>query len=117
MFAGQVTTGAWLSVTITLKVQVDVLPQPSVAVATTAVVPTAKKLPEARVVVTVAPEQLSVAVTLNVTFAPHWPGAAVTQGLAGQVITGAKLSITVIVWVVVPTTWPLLVAVQVRMIV
>jgi uncharacterized protein (DUF983 family) len=44
---GQVIVGAMLSVTVTVKEQVAVLPVPSVALAVTVVVPRPKVLPEA----------------------------------------------------------------------
>jgi hypothetical protein len=47
MFAGQVITGAILSVTVMVNVQTSVLPDGSVAVAVTVVVPTGNALPEA----------------------------------------------------------------------
>jgi hypothetical protein len=47
MLTGQVIAGACASTTFTVKVQLDVLPAASVAVAVTVVVPTAKKLPDA----------------------------------------------------------------------
>lgn len=46
--AGQVSAGAVVSCTITSKVQVFWLPARSVAVAVTAVLPSGKTLPEAR---------------------------------------------------------------------
>jgi hypothetical protein len=45
IFAGHVSTGAVPSITVTLNVQVAVLPEPSIAVHVTAVVPTGKVLP------------------------------------------------------------------------
>ena len=45
MLAGQVTAGGWLSITVTVNEQVDVLPLPSVAVAMTVVVPRGKTVP------------------------------------------------------------------------
>jgi hypothetical protein len=116
MFSGQVTTGAWLSTTVTVKEQVAVLPEGSVAVAVTAVVPTPKKLPEARENETVA-EQLSVAVAEYVTVAPHWPASMLTVRLAGQVILGRMLSITVILNVQVVTLLEASVAVAVTTVV
>jgi hypothetical protein len=62
MFAGQVITGISLSVTVTVKEQLETLPDASVAVLFTVVVPTGNNEPEAGEEVTVA-EQLSVAVT------------------------------------------------------
>jgi hypothetical protein len=45
--AGQVMDGAWLSTTVTRKVQVEVRPEASVAVTVTVVAPKLKVLPEA----------------------------------------------------------------------
>ena len=59
MFDGQVSVGEAVSATCTTKVQLAVLPPPSVAVQVTVVVPTGKVAPEAGEHVTVAPEQLS----------------------------------------------------------
>jgi hypothetical protein len=66
-------------------------------VANTVVVPTAKLEPDARLVITVGTEQLSLAPTVNVTGAAHVPGTAFTIILAGHAIVGGVLSITVIV--------------------
>jgi hypothetical protein len=60
--AGQVIVGVCVSFTLTVNVQVAVLPVASVAVAVTVVVPTGKKLPEAGVLTTVTPGQLSLVV-------------------------------------------------------
>lgn len=62
ILAGQTIAGACVSFTLTVKVQVAVLPAASVAVAVTVEVPTGKKVPDAGMVVTVTPGQLSVAV-------------------------------------------------------
>ena len=77
-----------MSLTVTVKVQVDVLPCASVAVLVTVVVPTWKLLPLAGLLPTVTPGQLSVEVTLNVTLLLAAPGAALTVRFAGQVICG-----------------------------
>jgi len=61
MLAGQVIVGGWLSTTVTLKLQVPVLPEESVAVQVTVFVPLANVLPEAGAQTTVAPPQLSLA--------------------------------------------------------
>ena len=47
MLAGQIATGFSLSVTVTVNVQLDELPEGSVAVAVTVVVPIGNELPEA----------------------------------------------------------------------
>lgn len=62
IFAGQVIVGGCVSFTLIVNVQVAVLPEPSVAVAVTVVVPTGKKLPDAGLLTTVTPGQLSLTV-------------------------------------------------------
>ena len=62
MFAGHVTVGACVSCTVTVKVQVPVFVEASVAVQVTVVVPTGKVDPDAGAHTTVAPGQLSDAV-------------------------------------------------------
>ena len=74
--------------TVTVKVQVAVLPCASVAVLVTVVVPTAKLLPLAGTLATVTPGQLSVAVTTKVTLLAQTPGVVLTVIFAGQVIAG-----------------------------
>jgi hypothetical protein len=69
---GQVISGLSLSLTVTVKLQPEVLPLKSVAVPLTVVVPTVNVLPETGLDTTVA-LQLSVAVTLNVTTALQFP--------------------------------------------
>ena len=66
MFDGQApSTGNWVSFIVTVKVHgADILPEASVALQLTVVVPTAKLLPEAGVQATVAFGQLSVTVGL-----------------------------------------------------
>src|SRR5206468_3672976 len=93
----QLICGACVSFTITVKLQLAVLPCASVAVLVTVVVPTAKLVPLAGLLDTVTPGQLSVAVTLNVTLLEHAPAAALTARLLEQVITGACVSLTVTV--------------------
>lgn len=86
-----------MSFTLTVKVQVLVLPAASVAVDVTVVIPTGKKLPEAGTLVMVTPGQLSVAVGVNETFAPHWPAVLLTIIFAGQTMVGNCISLTLIV--------------------
>jgi hypothetical protein len=83
-----VIAGADVGTTTTVKLHVDVLPCASVAVLVTVVVPTAKLLPLAGLLLTVTPGQLSVEVTLNVTLLLTVPGAALTVMALGQVICG-----------------------------
>lgn len=73
MFAGQVTVGACVSLTVTVKVQaMPVLFDASLGVQVTVVVPTLKLEPDAGTHVTVAPAQLSEAVgVVYVTVAEH----------------------------------------------
>jgi len=83
-------TGNWPSLTVTVNEQVELLPQASVAVAVTVVVPRANTDPDAgRVVMVTAPPQLSVAFTVKFTTALQEPIGELTVMLAGQVITGA----------------------------
>jgi len=90
--------GGCTSFTVTVNVQLAVLPAASVAVAVTVVVPTGKVLPDAGTVVTVTPGQLSLADgSANVTTAPQVPGVLLTEIFAGQVMLGGCTSFTVTV--------------------
>jgi hypothetical protein len=60
--AGQVMTGNSVSFTVTVKLQLAVLPEASVAVQMTLLVPLANVLPLVGAQLTVTPEQLSVAI-------------------------------------------------------
>jgi hypothetical protein len=71
ILAGQMTTGGWVSRTVTVKVHWVVLPLPSRAVLVTVVVPTGKAKPLSGTLTTFATVQLSVAVTLKVTLLVH----------------------------------------------
>ncbi len=62
--AGQVSSGGWLSVMVTLKVHAAVLPLLSVAVQVTGVMPTAKLLPLGGAQARLVTAQLSVALAL-----------------------------------------------------
>ena len=95
----QVITGAWLSFTVTVNEQVAVFPEASVTKNEFVVVPMGKMEPDARpaVWVTVLPEQLSEEVIKYDTAAPHTPGLFAVVILAGQLICGRILSITVTV--------------------
>ncbi len=84
-----------MSVTVTVKEQVAVLPEASVAVQVTVVVPTGKQSPDGGVQLTVTPGQLSVAVAVKVSTAQHKPGSLVSVMLAGQVTVGGSVSLTV----------------------
>src|SRR6266852_3334803 len=66
MSSGQVILGAWVSLTVTVKLQMLVLPELSVAVLTTVVEPLAKVDPLAGTLTTLTPGQLSLALTVTV---------------------------------------------------
>jgi hypothetical protein len=80
-----------------VKLHVAVLPDASVAVAVTIVVPFGNMEPEGGVETTLTPGQLSDAVTVKVTALEHCPIAAGMTILAGQVTVGACVSLTVTV--------------------
>ena len=82
------------SITLTLKVQVALLPDPSVKVYVTWVVPTLKKLPGAWVLwESETMPELSVAVgSVQVTVAPPTPVLTVWATSLMQAITGATVS-------------------------
>jgi hypothetical protein len=93
--SGHVMTGASVSWTVMVKLHVLVFPAASVAVSVTVVVPFGKKLPEAGLAVTKAP-QLSEAVGAGkFTTAPHWFGLFETVMFAGHVMVGGSVSTTV----------------------
>jgi hypothetical protein len=83
IFPGQLINGNWLSTTVTLKEQVEVLPWGSVAIEFTVVVPIGKTDPEAGVE-TILEVQLFVAVTVKFTVAPQTPAFEFTVMSAGQ---------------------------------
>jgi hypothetical protein len=92
--------GNCASATVTVKVQVLLLPHASVAVEVTVVVPIGNANPLAGLLtIVIGPAQLSVAVTVKFTTAVQLPTGVVTLILAGQVITGAVWSFTVIICV------------------
>ena len=85
----QVSTGFWLSVTVTVKVQLVVWPLASVAVLVTVVVPTGKVLPLAMLLTRLVTLQLSVPLTKKITLLRlQRPGSAVNTRLLEQVSTG-----------------------------
>jgi hypothetical protein len=97
IFAGQVTVGAWASLTVTVNEQELVLLEASVATHDTVVVPFGKAEPDGGVQSVVTPGQLSVAVGVNVTMAEQTFGSVFLVILAGQVTVGACVSFTVTV--------------------
>ena len=86
-----------MSTTVTVKLQLDVLPFASVAVQVTVVVPNENVLPDAGEQAKVTPGQLSVAVAVWLTTAVQTPGAVFARMFAGHVTTGGSASITVTV--------------------
>jgi hypothetical protein len=104
-----------LSTTITNWVQLALLPQPSVAVQITVLVPFGYA-PGALLTTVTLLEQLSVAVALPSTtpLALQAPGLVLVVTVAGQVMTGAVVSLTRIVWLQLALLPLLSVAVQVR---
>lgn len=97
LLAGQVIAGNCVSLTVTVKLHVAVLPDASVAVAVTVVVPFGKFVPDGGLVTTLTPGQLSDAVTLKVTTLEHCPGVVVVTIFAGQVTRGGCVSLIVTV--------------------
>jgi hypothetical protein len=95
--AGQVMPGCWVSLTITVKLQVLVLPAASVAAQLTVVVPLLKVLPLVGLQLNATPGQLSVALTTYVTLlALHWPASVLTLMVGEQARAGASVSFTMI---------------------
>lgn len=109
MFAGQVIAGGCVSLTVTVKAHAAGLFAASVTVQLTVVVPFWKVEPDGGTQTGApTPGQLSLTVgAANVTTAVHTPVAAGTVMFAGQVITGACVSLTVTVKVVKPPPLPL----------
>ena len=89
--------GGSVSLTVTVKVQLLLLPAESVAVHVTGVVPVPKVEPVGGLQVTVTPAQLSVAAGAYPTTCVHRPGALLVAILAGQTTTGGSVSLTVTV--------------------
>jgi hypothetical protein len=89
--------GGTPSVTVTVKLQSAVFPDPSVAVKVTVETPAGNALPEAKPPVcdTLTPGQLSVATgVVKLAIASQAPGAAASTISVGQVMTGGAASIT-----------------------
>ena len=89
--------GGCVSTTVTVKLQVAVLPDASVAVVVTVVVPFGNTDPDGGLDTTVTPGQLSAAVAVKVTVLEHCPIAAGITMFAGQLTVGACVSLTVTV--------------------
>ena len=100
MFAGQVIVGNCVSLTVTVKAQVAVLPLASVTLNTFVVSPTGNAEPLVRpaVCIVIGPRQLSAPVgAVNVATALHRPESLTFEIFAGQVIVGNWVSLTVTV--------------------
>src|SRR5882672_4432036 len=95
--AGQLICGGWSSSTVTVKLQLLLLPLLSRAVLVTVVTPAGKAKPLGGTLVTLVTAQLSLAVMLKVRLLVQTPGAASTVKFAGQVICGGCVSSTVTV--------------------
>src|SRR6266850_6433421 len=95
MLPGQPGTGFSVSVTVTVKLQFELLPDASVAVHTTLVVPFGKLNPDTGTHSTEPPAQLSVKLATKLTLLEHCPVAALTVILPGQLGTGRSVSLTV----------------------
>jgi len=99
MFDGQLIVGFSVSLTVTVNEQVvaEVLPLVSVAEQVTGVVPFGNVEPDAGLQLAVAPGQLSLAVAEKLTTAEQLPVSFPWVMLAGQLIVGFSLSLTVTV--------------------
>ena len=89
-------------VTVTVKPQLAVLPDASVAIQLTEVVPIGKTVPDAGEQLKATPEQLSLTAGVRLTTAEHCPGPVGVVMLEGHVICGGVVSRTVTVAVHVP---------------
>ena len=97
MLDGPEIVGGVVSRIVTVKVLVVTLPAASVATLVTGVVPFGKTVPEAGVLTTVTPGQLSAPVTVKLTTASHLPASVLTTIGAGTVRVGGSVSLTVTV--------------------
>ena len=100
-FPGQLIVGAWVSLTVTLKLHNALLPEPSVTLNVFTVTPVGKVAPLASPAVWIvdAPEQLSVPTgAAYVTTAPHTLLSLPVMIFDGQLIEGSTLSVTVTSW-------------------
>src|SRR5262245_39554984 len=91
------TGGRLPEVTVTVKVQLLVLPAASAAVQVTGVVPVPKLEPDGGVQLTVTPGQLSLAFAAQSTICLHCPEAVLVTTLPGQSRIGGSVSVTVTV--------------------
>ena len=98
MFALQEIVGFSVSLIVTVKLQVAVLPDASVTTNVFVVLPIGNTEPLARPAVWAIdePAQLSAKGTVNVFTAPHTPASLPDMILAGQVMVGFSSSIIVV---------------------
>src|SRR5260370_12698573 len=90
--------GGSASLTVTVKLQLATLPELSVALHVTVVVPTGKVDPLSGLHTTLAAPQLSLADGVGeVTTALHWPWSLFTTMFTGQAMLGGSISLTVTV--------------------
>src|SRR5947208_2860277 len=115
--SGQTMVGFWLSRTITVWLQVAVLPLASVTVQMTVLVPMGNWLGAS--LVRAKPGQLSVTVGLPrfTPVAKHWFASVLVVTSSGQAMVGFWLSRTITFWVQVAALPPASVTVQVTVLV
>src|SRR5206468_6155989 len=94
---GQVIVGGWVSLTITVCGQVTLLPELSVTVQTTVLVPTGKSTGVLLATVTGPQLSATVGVPSETLVVPHRPGEAATVTSAGHEIVGGWVSLTITV--------------------
>src|SRR5260370_995062 len=100
MLAGQLMAGGCVSLTVTVKLQLSLLPWISLTVTSTVAVPTGKVCGEVMVVAPIlytvlATPQLSVGVATKATLAEHSLASLGATMLAGQLGLGFSVSLTV----------------------
>src|SRR5436309_12194555 len=95
MGPGQLSVGGSESVTVKVNVQLELLPDASVAVQTTLVVPFGKLEPDGGTHRIEPPGQLSVKLAKKLTLLAHWPVAVLTALLPAQRGRGRSVSVTV----------------------
>ena len=114
--AGWASVGLSSSTTVTWKLQVALLPEVSVAVQLTVVVPIGKIEPDGGTQLVMTPGVLSVAVTMKVTTAEQSPVSLVLRMSGGQIILGVSASLMVTLKVTLVLLLEVSVAVQVTVV-
>jgi hypothetical protein len=118
MLFGQLIVGGCLSTTVTLKKQVALLPEESIATMTTLVVPIGKIDPDAGVEINVTPGTLSEIFGRGyLTAIEDCPAGTGRIILSGQIIAGGSVSTTVTVKLQVAITPAGLLTVKVTVVV